>query len=67
MDNRGRDGWMQILLRLNRYEFEQTLGNSEGQGSPESMGSQRVRHDLTTEQQLCLGSLFCSLDGHVSS
>ena len=34
--------------------FEQTLGDSEGQGSHavlQSMESQRVRHDLATEQQ----------------
>ena len=40
--------------RLNRHEFEQTLGNGEGQGKPgvmQSMESQRVRHDLETEQQ----------------
>ena len=32
-------------------EFEQTPGNSEGQGRLQLMGSQRVRHDLVTEQQ----------------
>ena len=40
---------------LNGHEFEQTLGDSEGQGSLgmlQSMGSQRVRHDWATEQQL---------------
>ena len=34
--------------RLNGYEFEQALGDGEGQGSlacKESMGSQRVRHN----------------------
>ena len=31
-------------------DFEQTLGDSEGQRSP-SMGSERVRHDLVTEQR----------------
>ena len=36
---------------LNGHESEQTLGDSEGQGSLQSMGSQRVRHDLVTEQQ----------------
>ena len=35
--------------RLNGHEFEQTLGDSEGQ----SMQLQRVRHDLTTEQVNC--------------
>ena len=39
--------------RLNGHEFEQTLGDSEGQGPGmlQSMGSQRFRHDLATEQQ----------------
>ena len=44
-------GWYH---RLNGHEFEQTPGDSEGQGSLASsqpMGSQRVRHDLATEQQ----------------
>ena len=39
--------------RLNEHEFEQTLGD-KGQGSlvsMQSMGSQIVGHDLTTEQQ----------------
>ena len=39
---------------LNGHEFEQTLGDSEGQGSlvccMQSMGLQRVRHDLGNEQ-----------------
>ena len=34
--------------RLNGQEFEQTQGDSEGQGC---LGLQRVRHDLVTEQQ----------------
>ena len=37
--------------RLNGHEFEQTLGDSEGQGSLVFMGSERVRHGLATEQQ----------------
>ena len=37
---------------LNRYEFEQTLGDLKGQESLVCLGSQRVRHDLVTEQQL---------------
>ena len=37
--------------QLNGHELEQTLGDSEGQGSLASMGSQRVRHDLVTKQQ----------------
>ena len=34
--------------QLNGYEFEQTFGDSEGQGG---LGLQRVGHDLATEQQ----------------
>ena len=44
-------GWHHLL---NGHEFEQTLGDGEGQESLallQSMGSQRVRHDLVTEQQ----------------
>ena len=40
--------------RLNRYEYEQTLGDSEWQGKPvllQFMGSQRVGHNSVTEQQ----------------
>ena len=39
--------------RLNECEFEQTLGDSEGQGSLTCCNpqSQRVRRDLATEQQ----------------
>ena len=43
--------------RLNGHESEQTLGDSDGQGSqgsqgtPQSMESQRVGHDSVTEQQ----------------
>ena len=37
--------------RLNGHEFEQTLGDSEGQGSMQSMEWQRVKHDLAAEQQ----------------
>ena len=38
---------------LNGYKFEQTLGDSERQGSLKiaSMESQRVGHNLVTEQQ----------------
>ena len=39
--------------RLNGHEFEKTLRDSEGQGKPgilQSMGSQRVGHNLGTEQ-----------------
>ena len=44
-------GWYH---RLNEHMFEQTLGDTEGQGSYavlQSTESQRVRHDLATEQQ----------------
>ena len=38
--------------RLDGQEFEQTPGGSEGQGSVQQCtGSQRLRHDLATEQQ----------------
>ena len=39
--------------RLNGYEFEQTPGESEGQGSLACFipWSRSVRHDLVTEQQ----------------
>ena len=44
-------GWHQ---QLNGHELEKILRDSEGQGNSgvlQSMGSQRVRHDLATEQQ----------------
>ena len=50
--------------RLNRHEFEQTLGDSEGHCRPmlQSMGSQRVGHDWATEQhQLRKAGLAVSL------
>jgi len=37
---------------LSGHEFEQTLGDNEGQGSLQSMGSQRVGSDLATKGQL---------------
>ena len=39
---------------INEHVFKQALGDSEGQGSLallQSMGWQRVRHDLVTGQQ----------------
>ena len=36
---------------LSGHESEQTLGDGEGQGRLQSMGSQRVKHSLVTEQQ----------------
>jgi len=47
-------GWYH---RLNGHESEQMLGDGEGQGRPgmlQSMGSQRVGHDLVTEKQVLL-------------
>ena len=41
-------GWR---LQLKGYECGQTPGGSEGQGSLEFMGLQRVGHDLVTEQK----------------
>ena len=44
--------WLDGITRLNGHEFEQALGVGEGQGSLgvlQSMGLQRVRHDLVTE------------------
>ena len=40
--------------RLNGHEFEQTLRDSEGQGSLVCCNSwvYKVRHDLVTEQQI---------------
>ena len=37
--------------QFNGHEFEQTLGDSGGQRSLMSMGSQRVGLDLASEQQ----------------
>ena len=31
--------------QLNGHAFEQALGDGDGQGKPESLGSQRVGHD----------------------
>ena len=38
--------------QVNGHEFEQTPGDSEGQGRLQFMDLQRVRHDLATEQQV---------------
>ena len=37
--------------QLNGHEIEQTLGDSGGQKSMHSMGLQRIRHNLATQQQ----------------
>ena len=47
MTEDGMDGW---LHWLNGHEFEQALGDGEGQGSLASMVSQRGGHDWVTEQ-----------------
>ena len=43
--------WLGYHHRLNGHEFEQTLGDSEGQGRLVccSLWGHRVGHDLTTE------------------
>ena len=51
-DNRGWDGW--VRNRLNGHEFEQALGDAEGQGSLvwcSPLGSQSVGHNWATEQR----------------
>ena len=45
------DGMVRWHHWLNGPEFEQTLGDSEGQGSLVSKGLQRVGHDWATEQR----------------
>ena len=40
-----------IIIKRIGHEFEQTPGDGEGQGSLQSMGSQRVGHNLAPEQQ----------------
>ena len=50
--DRGRDCWM--VSWLNGQEFVQSPGDTERTGKPgmlQSMGSQRVRHDLVTDHQ----------------
>ena len=43
--------WLEWHHRLNGHESEQTLGDSERQGSLQSMGPQRVGYDLVVERQ----------------
>ena len=46
--------------RLNGHEFEQALGDGDGQGSQAFMGLQRVGHDSATQQQqLCTKHSEC--------
>ena len=49
--------------RLNGHEFEQTQGDSEGQGSLACCSSQgrRVSHDLVTKQQHSFSRFFSLL------
>ena len=52
-----------LYHQLDGHEFEQTPGDSEGQGSLaccKLMGWQRVRHDLAIEQQqiICISFFF---------
>ena len=58
IEGRGRREMVGWQHWLNVHEFEQTLGDSEGRGNRscvlQYMRSQRVRHDLVTEQQQCL-------------
>ena len=57
IEGRRRRGWQDMLVgghhQLNGHWFEQALGAGDGQGSVVllSMGSQRIRHNWTTEQQ----------------
>ena len=61
--------------RLNRHEFEQIPGDSEGQGrlaccGPGSMRSQRVEHCSAAKQQMILlawllGGPFIFIEGHL--
>ena len=52
-------GWYH---RLNGHEFEQTVGDSEGQERPAlcSPCGCRVGHNHVTEQRHCLYTLHCS-------
>ena len=46
--------------QLNGHEFEQTLGDSRRQGRLlQFMGSQRVGHDLATEQLFPFNTVLC--------
>ena len=49
--------------QLNEHEFEQTPGDSEGQGSLvlPSMGLRRVGHNLVTEPQTTIVDLQCCI------
>ena len=47
--------------QLNGHEFEQALGDGEGQGNLESIGLQRIRQDWATIQQQKDADSFKSL------
>ena len=55
VSRRGRQDEMVGWHHVNGHEFEQAPGDSEGQGNLleccSQWGSQRVEHDLATEQQ----------------
>ena len=45
-----KDKMVEWHHQLNGQEFEQTPGDGEGQGNLESMGLDRVGHNLASEQ-----------------
>ena len=49
--------------RPHGHELEQTPGDKEPLGMLQSMGSQRVRHDLMTEKQQQQQQLFMHILG----
>ena len=53
--------WLRLHHQLNGHEFEQTLGDSEGQGNLVccSPWGCRVRRDLATEQQESCSEGIC--------
>ena len=55
--------------QLNGHEFEQALGNDEGQGSLVCcfMRSQRVKHNQVTEKQQSGRNLACSKWVHLAT
>ena len=69
IEGRRRKGWQRMRIvgwqhRLDGHEFEQASGDGKGQGEPgglQSMGLQRVRRDLATEQQTSRISSSCTV------
>ena len=43
--------WLDGITYSNGHEFEQTPGDSKGREAWQSVGSERVGHDLVTDQQ----------------